>query len=160
MGKLDRAVVRIFGLSDVVLQKQKDVNLPLAIPATSHGSGLIISADGLILTARHVVVGSPMITVAVPGDDKQFNQTLEKALRVADFLELGELMARDALERKESCGGHFREESQTEEGEAKRDDENFAHVAGWEYQGEDKQPIRNTEPLTFERVPLMQRSYK
>ena len=98
--------------------------------------------------------------VTVPGDDKQYNQTLEKALRVADFMEIGELMARDALERRESCGGHFREESKTDEGEAKRDDENFAHAAGWEYQGDDKTPIRNIEPLTFDRVPLLQRSYK
>jgi succinate dehydrogenase / fumarate reductase, flavoprotein subunit len=70
------------------------------------------------------------------------------------------LMCQDALERRESCGGHFREEWQTEEGEALRDDDNFCHVAAWEYAGEGKQPIRNVEPLTFEFVPLQQRSYK
>ena len=79
---------------------------------------------------------------------------------MADFLELGELMARDALERRESCGGHFREESQTPENEALRDDENFCHVAAWEYQGDETTPLRNTEELTFENVPLTQRSYK
>ena len=71
----------------------------------------------------------------MPGDNEEINQSLEKAGRVADFLELGELMAMDALNRKESCGGHFREESQTEENEAKRDDENFTYVAAWEFKG-------------------------
>ncbi len=94
------------------------------------------------------------------GERNDFNQTLQKAMRLADFLEFGELMVRDALERSESCGGHFREESQTPEGEALRDDENFAHVAAWEYQGEGKEPLRNVEPLTFENVSLTQRSYK
>ena len=98
--------------------------------------------------------------VMVPGDASDLNQTLERANRVADFLEFGELMVRDALERPESCGGHFREESQTEEGEAKRDDENYCHVAAWEFEGDDETPTRNVEPLTFERVPLTQRSYK
>jgi succinate dehydrogenase / fumarate reductase flavoprotein subunit len=96
----------------------------------------------------------------VTGVSENINNELEKANRVADLLELGELMALDALERKESCGGHFREESQTEENEAKRDDENFAHVAAWEYQGEGKPPIRNVEELKFENVKLTQRSYK
>jgi succinate dehydrogenase / fumarate reductase, flavoprotein subunit len=96
----------------------------------------------------------------VTGVSENINNELEKANRVADLLELGELMALDALERKESCGGHFREESQTEENEAKRDDENFAHVAAWEYQGEGKTPIRNVEELKFENVKLTQRSYK
>lgn len=98
--------------------------------------------------------------IKVTGVSENINLELEKANRVADFLELGELMARDALERKESCGGHFREESQTEENEAKRDDENFTHVAAWEYQGEGKTPIRNIEELKFENVKLTQRSYK
>jgi succinate dehydrogenase / fumarate reductase flavoprotein subunit len=98
--------------------------------------------------------------VMVPGDAKDLNQTLERANRVADFLEFGELLVRDALERRESCGGHFREESQTEEGEAKRDDENYCHVAAWEHQGDDEAPTRHVEPLVFERVPLTQRSYK
>jgi len=96
----------------------------------------------------------------VPGAANGLNKNLEMALRVADYLELGELMARDALERNESCGGHFREEYQTPEGEAQRDDENFTHVAAWEYQGPDKPPLRHTEPLHFEAVHLAQRAYK
>ncbi len=88
------------------------------------------------------------------------NQSLEKAGQVADFLELGELMCRDALERRESCGGHFREEYQTEEGEALRDDENFQHVAVWEHLGEGQAPKRHVEPLSFEYVHPSQRSYK
>jgi succinate dehydrogenase / fumarate reductase flavoprotein subunit len=98
--------------------------------------------------------------VKVPGSGAELNQSLEKAGRVADFLEIGELMCRDALERDESCGCHFREEHQTEEGECKRDDERFAHVAVWEYAGQGKAPRRNVEPLQFENVHLQQRSYK
>jgi len=98
--------------------------------------------------------------VKVTGTKTNINTELEKANRVADFLELGELMARDALERRESCGGHFREESQTEENEALRDDENFAHVAAWEWQGDSTDPLRHVEELSFENVPLTQRSYK
>ena len=98
--------------------------------------------------------------VNVTGTSKDFNQTLEKGYRLADYLEFGELLARDALTREESCGGHFREESQTEENEAKRDDENFCHVSAWEYAGEGKDPILNKEPLVFESVKLTQRSYK
>ena len=98
--------------------------------------------------------------VNVPGSDRELNQALEKAGRVADFLELAELMCRDALQRKESCGAHFREESQTPEGEAKRDDEHYSYVAAWEYQGEGKPPVMHKEPLTFESVHLAQRSYK
>ncbi|HEY5511451.1 MAG TPA: fumarate reductase/succinate dehydrogenase flavoprotein subunit [Prolixibacteraceae bacterium] len=96
----------------------------------------------------------------VPGELKNVNPELEKAGRVADFLELGELLARDALNRKESCGGHFREESATEEGEAKRDDENFAYVAAWEYKGMDEEPVLHKEDLVFETIQLTQRSYK
>ena len=80
--------------------------------------------------------------------------------RIADYMEFAELMALDALEREESCGGHFREEHQTEEGEAKRDDEHFAHVAAWLWKGEDEKPERFVEPLEFEFVKLTQRSYK
>jgi succinate dehydrogenase / fumarate reductase flavoprotein subunit len=98
--------------------------------------------------------------VTVPGSGRELNQSLEMAGRLADFLELGELMCRDALEREESCGGHFREEHQTEEGEALRDDERFCHVAAWEYAGPGKKPIRNVEPLEFENVHLQTRSYK
>jgi succinate dehydrogenase / fumarate reductase flavoprotein subunit len=98
--------------------------------------------------------------VNVPGSADTLNQALEKAGRVADFLELAELICLDALERRESCGGHFREEFQTPDGEALRDDEHFAYVAAWEYAGEGRPPILNTEPLDFEYVHLAQRSYK
>jgi succinate dehydrogenase / fumarate reductase flavoprotein subunit len=100
--------------------------------------------------------------VRIPGDKNGWNQSLEKALRVSDFMELAELKVRDALHREESCGGHFREEHQTEDGEAKRDDENFAYVAAWEYGGPDiqKDAILHKEPLVFENVELTQRSYK
>ncbi len=98
--------------------------------------------------------------VNVPGSDEELNQALEKAGRVADFLEFAELMCLDALHRTESCGGHFREESQTADGEAKRDDEHFAYVAAWEYAGEGRAPVLNKEPLAFENVTLTQRSYK
>jgi succinate dehydrogenase / fumarate reductase flavoprotein subunit len=98
--------------------------------------------------------------VKVPGTDKEFNQELEKAIRVADFLELGELFAKDALHRNESCGGHFREEYQTEEGEALRDDENFAYVAAWEYKGKPSDAVLHKEPLNYENIKLVQRSYK
>ena len=94
------------------------------------------------------------------GTPDSFNVELEKALRLADFLELGELMARDALLREESCGGHFRVEHQTEEGEAKRDDENFAYAAVWEYKGMDKEPEMTKEPLNFQFVHPAQRNYK
>jgi succinate dehydrogenase / fumarate reductase flavoprotein subunit len=96
----------------------------------------------------------------VPGANEEFNQSLEKAGRVADYFDLAELMCLDALERDESCGGHFREEYQTEEGEARRDDENFSHVAAWGYQGDGHRPARYTEPLIFEYVKPAQRSYK
>ena len=96
----------------------------------------------------------------VVGDKDDLNVTLEKAGRVADFIELGELMARDALAREESCGGHFRAESQTEDNEALRQDENFSHVAAWEYKGDDVVPTRHEEKLEFEYVKLTQRSYK
>ena len=98
--------------------------------------------------------------VKVVGTGEEMNQALEKAGRVADFIELGELMVDDALNRNESCGGHFREEYATEEGEALRDDENFAYVAAWEYQGENQPEKLNKEELTFENVKLTQRSYK
>jgi succinate dehydrogenase / fumarate reductase flavoprotein subunit len=96
----------------------------------------------------------------VLGEDNSVNQSLETAGRVADFLELGELMCLDALERRESAGGHFREEHQTADGEAERDDKNFCHVAAWEYQGDNKKPNRLVEPLEFDNVHLVTRSYK
>lgn len=98
--------------------------------------------------------------VRIPGSGESFNTELEKAGRVADFLELGELMCRDALNRAESCGGHFREEHATEEGEAKRDDEKFAYAAAWEWTGENREPTLHKESLEFEYVKLSQRSYK
>ncbi len=98
--------------------------------------------------------------VNVPGSDKELNQALERAGRVADFLELGELMCRDALEREESCGGHFREEHQYPDGEARRNDDEFAHVAAWEFRGDDALPARHVEPLVYEEVKMVTRSYK
>ena len=97
--------------------------------------------------------------VKIPGEINNMNPELDKAGRVADFIELGELMCKDALNRNESCGGHFREESQTEDGEAKRDDENFSYVSAWEYKGESDWAL-NKEPLSFEIVKPTQRSYK
>ena len=96
----------------------------------------------------------------VTGEDQDLNKNLEFAGRVADYFDLAELMAKDALDRKESCGGHFREESQTEEGEAKRDDDNFSYVAAWEFTSDGKEPKLNKEELVFENVKLSQRSYK
>jgi succinate dehydrogenase / fumarate reductase flavoprotein subunit len=98
--------------------------------------------------------------VKVPGSNGDFNQSLERAGRAADFLEFGELMITDALARQESCGCHLNEAYQTEENEARRDDENFCHVSCWEYAGEDKDPAFHKEPLVFENVKLTQRSYK
>ncbi|MCS7035966.1 MAG: fumarate reductase/succinate dehydrogenase flavoprotein subunit [Saprospiraceae bacterium] len=96
----------------------------------------------------------------VPGRSDEFNPELEKAWRVADFLELGELMCIDALHRNESCGGHFREEYQTADGEALRDDNNYKYVAAWEWSGEGAQPVLHKEPLIYEEVEIAQRSYK
>jgi len=98
--------------------------------------------------------------VNVPGSGASLNQSLERAGRVADFLELGELMCRDALAREESCGCHFREEYHFPDGECKRDDASFAHAAAWEYQGEGQAPKRNVEPLNFEFVKPSVRNYK
>lgn len=98
--------------------------------------------------------------VFVPGSDSEYNPELEKAWRVADFLELGELMCQDALHRNESCGGHFREEYQTEDGEAKRDDQNFMYVAAWEWKGEGEKAELHKESLEYEEVKVTQRSYK
>ncbi len=96
----------------------------------------------------------------VVGAEHELNQTLELANRISDYMEFAELLCKDALERRESCGGHFRVEYQTEDNEAKRDDENFAHVAVWEYTGPGKEPVRNVEPLKYEVVTMSQRSYK
>ena len=124
--------------------------------------GMARNADGL----RRAIGLIPELreefwrNVNVPGSDVELNQALERAGRVADFLELGELMCRDALHREESCGGHFREEYQTPDGEALRDDEGFAYVAAWEYGGDRREPVLHKEPLAFENVKLSQRSYK
>ncbi|TVR38022.1 MAG: fumarate reductase/succinate dehydrogenase flavoprotein subunit [Bacteroidia bacterium] len=98
--------------------------------------------------------------ICIPGTDKELNQELEKALKVADFFEVGRLMCEDALQREESCGAHFREEHQTETGEAKRNDAKFAYVAAWEYQGPKAKPILHKEALEFKYVELKERSYK
>src|SRR5690606_18800373 len=98
--------------------------------------------------------------VNVCGGAGELNQELEKAMRVADFMELGELMVDDALNRSESCGGHFREESQTPDGEAQRKDDEFAYVAAWEYKGPNQAEVLHKEELRFENVKLTQRSYK
>ena len=98
--------------------------------------------------------------VTVPGSAATLNQSLEQAGRVADFFELGELLCLDALTREESCGGHFREEYQYPDGECKRDDEKFAHVAAWEFQGAGKPPLRNIEPLNYEFTKMSVRNYK
>jgi succinate dehydrogenase / fumarate reductase flavoprotein subunit len=97
--------------------------------------------------------------VKIPGSKDGLNVELEKANRVADFLELGELIARDALHRNESCGGHFRVESQ-EEGEAKRDDDNFMYVGAWEYKGENQAPELHKEPLNYQFIKVQKRNYK
>jgi succinate dehydrogenase / fumarate reductase flavoprotein subunit len=124
--------------------------------------GMARSAEGL----RKALTQIPLLraefwrNVNVPGSASELNQALEKAGRVADFLELGELMCRDALHREESCGGHFRMEYQTPDGEALRNDEAFAYVAAWEYPGPELEPRLHQEPLKFEYVSLAQRSYK
>jgi succinate dehydrogenase / fumarate reductase flavoprotein subunit len=125
--------------------------------------GMARNADGL----KEAIKRIPEIRAefwenvnVLPKGGEELNQSLEKAGRLADFLELGELMNIDALNRNESCGGHFREESQTPEGEALRDDENFTYSAAWGYNGEGKAPVLNKEPLVFEYVPPTQRSYK
>jgi succinate dehydrogenase / fumarate reductase, flavoprotein subunit len=98
--------------------------------------------------------------VSVPGSPDNLNQSLEYAGRVADYLEFAELLTLDALHRRESCGGHFREESQTPDGEALRDDANYTYVAAWEFAGVGKEPVLHKEPLEFEEVHLTQRSYR
>ncbi|WP_114748213.1 fumarate reductase/succinate dehydrogenase flavoprotein subunit [Pleomorphovibrio marinus] len=124
--------------------------------------GMARSADGLAKAKTMIreLKEEFWRNVRVLGAGEELNQSLEKANRVADFLELGELMIDDALNRKESCGGHFREEYQTPEGEALRDDENYAYVAAWEYKGEGQEEKLHKEELVFENVKLTQRSYK
>ncbi|MBF0197662.1 MAG: fumarate reductase/succinate dehydrogenase flavoprotein subunit, partial [Planctomycetes bacterium] len=124
--------------------------------------GMARSAEGLKEALKRI----PEIreefweNVTVSGSKGEFNQTLEKAMRVADFLEFGELMVTDALDREESCGGHFRSEHQSEEGEALRHDDKFCHVSAWEFQGVGSKPDFHKEELTFDNVKLATRSYK
>jgi succinate dehydrogenase / fumarate reductase flavoprotein subunit len=122
----------------------------------ARNNGGLNKAKGLVRSLR----GEFWENVKVPGSEADFNQSLERAGRVADFLEFGELMIGDALARQESCGCHLNEGYQTDENEARRDDENFCHVASWEYVGDDKEPALHKEPLDFENVELTQRSYK
>ena len=124
--------------------------------------GMSRNAEGLEKALQQIpeLRGEFWKNVKVMGSGEELNISLEKAGRVADFLEFGELMCRDALSRNESCGGHFREEYQTPEGEAVRDDEQYCHSAVWEYTGDDAVPIRNEEQLEFEYVELAMRSYK
>jgi len=124
--------------------------------------GMVRNEEGLkkALTLLDELKDEFWKNLKVPDTVNELNQELEKANRVADFLELGKLMVYDALNRKESCGAHFREESQTETGEAKRDDENYSYVAAWEFTGDGKEPILHKEELKFEYVKLQERSYK
>ena len=98
--------------------------------------------------------------LSIQGSGAELNQSLEQAFRVSDLIDFAELLCTDALHRTESCGGHFREESQTSEGEAKRNDQEFAYVAAWEYRGTGTAPVMHKEPLVFENVHLAERSYK
>jgi succinate dehydrogenase / fumarate reductase flavoprotein subunit len=123
--------------------------------------GMARNEAGLQATLKRIrqLQGEYWEDVRVPGDKNNLNKQLEFALRVADYLEFAEMMTIDALHRKESCGGHFREESQTADGEALRDDENYSYVAAWEFAGVGKEPVLHKEPLTFENVHLAQRNY-
>ena len=124
--------------------------------------GMVRNAAGL----QHALAKIPQLreefwqNANIFGGNDEFNQALEKAGRVADFLELAELMCRDALQREESCGCHFREEFQTPDGEARRDDERYSYVAAWEFKGVGAEPVLHKEPLEFEEVHPTQRSYK
>ncbi len=124
--------------------------------------GMVRNGDGLqkALSLIHELRNEFWNDLIIPGSDEELNQELEKAGRVADFIDLAELMVTDALDRKESCGAHFREESQTSDGEAKRNDDDFAYVAAWEFKGEDNRPQLHKEHLKFEFVELKERSYK
>jgi succinate dehydrogenase / fumarate reductase flavoprotein subunit len=124
--------------------------------------GMSRTADGLKTALERIPALREEFwnNVNVPGSGQELNQNLEVAGRVADFLEFGELMCRDALHRNESCGGHFREEYQTPDGEAERNDNEFSYVAAWEYKGPNAAPELHKEQLNFENVHLAVRSYK
>ena len=115
----------------------------------------------IIVITRNTEEADVAEDVNQPGEKEGMNVELDKAIRLYDFITMGELVAYDALNRNESCGGHFREEYQTEEGEAKRDDENYFYVACWEYQGSDeKEPVLLKEPLVYEAIKVQTRNYK
>jgi succinate dehydrogenase / fumarate reductase flavoprotein subunit len=124
--------------------------------------GMVRNEEGLnkALKLVHELKEEFWKDLKVTGTNEELNMELEKAGRVADFFELAELLITDALNRKESCGAHFREEYQTPEGEAKRNDQDFAYVAAWEYAGEGKPPVLHKEELKFEFVEMKERSYK
>mgnify|MGYP002625064663 CR=1 FL=1 len=124
--------------------------------------GMSRSREGLLqaLTRIPKIREQFWTNTRVTGDGQELNMSLEKAGRIADLLELGELMCRDALAREESCGCHFREEHQTDDGEARRNDEHFSHVAAWQFEGDDAEPSRHTEALSYEEVTPSERSYK
>ncbi len=124
--------------------------------------GMARSSEGLqeAITAIGKLRESFWQDLALTGSDLDMNKQLEQANRLGDYLELGELMARDGLQREESCGGHFREEHQTPEGEARRDDENFMHVSAWEFKGEGQEPEVHKEELSYENIAVKTRSYK
>jgi len=124
--------------------------------------GMSRSAEGLKFALKEIKALKKEFwtDVRIPGTEETVNPELEKALRLADFFEIGELIALDALHREESCGGHFRTEYQTSDGEALRNDEEFSFVSCWEYQGEDKEPILHKEPLNYQFVVPQQRNYK
>ena len=124
--------------------------------------GMNRSAEGLAFAKKEIrgIKADFWSNVRIPGSSNDMNPELEKALRVADFIELGELMVDDALARNESCGGHFREEYQTEDGEALRDDENYTFVSAWEFSGENQDSVLHKEALVYDNIKLVQRSYK
>ena len=124
--------------------------------------GMARNAEGLATAKERIqsLRGEFWENLCVPGDSASLNQSLENAGRVADFIEFAELMITDAAHREESCGGHFREEHQTKEGEARRNDEDFCYVAAWEFQGVGESPTLHKEQLDFDYVKLTQRSYK
>jgi succinate dehydrogenase / fumarate reductase flavoprotein subunit len=126
------------------------------------GVGMARTKEGLIKAREEIQKLKEVFwfDLKIPGEIEDLNGELQKASRLADFIELGELMTMDALIREESCGGHFREEYQTEEGEALRDDKDMNFVAAWEYKGEEKDPVLHKEPLNFEYIEVKQRNYK
>ena len=124
--------------------------------------GMARNAQGLKQAVTHIQKLREEFwqNLAMTGTDADLNKQLEQANRLADYLELGELMARDALMREESCGGHFRTEHMTEDGEAKRDDKDFMFVSAWEYKGENQEPEMHKEDLSYENIEVKTRSYK